>query len=163
MALSPPALPFKSPKTRGVTDAIFYGSPGIEASTPKELQLPDGHVYAMATPDDPIRHAYDVPLLSRTAVDMILAPWNALPAPVLRTLDLTGAGQFGPDPATNPSFTQLETGPSIVPDGTGGTLDLGGAQGHSDYPRFGDNGVPRTSNCNIAAVIAGLEDNVVKK
>lgn len=44
-----------------------------------------------------------------------------------------------------------------VSDGDGGELNLGGAQGHSEYPRFMDDGTPRTTNYNIAAVIAGLD------
>ena len=65
-------------------------------------------------------------------------------------------GDFGPNPATNPNFIQLATGPAAVPDGLGGTLSLEGAHGHSDYPRQGGNGLPRTTGYNIAAVIAGL-------
>ena len=29
----------------------------------------------------------------------------------------------------------MATGPAAVPDGHGGTMNLEGAQGHSDYPR----------------------------
>ncbi len=77
--------------------------------------------------------------------------------------DLTGAGQFGPNPATNPNFTHLATGPAMVPDGSGGTLTLGGAQGHSGYPRFMHDGTAHTTNYNIAAVIAGLDDNAIRQ
>lgn len=155
-------LALQEPGDHGVTDAIFYGSPGIEASTPQELQLPDGHVYAMQTPDDPIRHVYDAPW-ARAAVPLLPQPLEGIADSALRTMELTGAGQFGPDPATNPNFTQLETGAVTVTDGSGGSIDLGGAQGHSDYPRFGDNGMPRTTNYNIAAVIAGLGDEAIRE
>ncbi|EUA33155.1 putative lipoprotein [Mycobacterium xenopi 4042] len=56
--------------------------------------------------------------------------------------EATGAGQFGPNPATNPNFTHLGTGPATVPDGHGGTLNLEGAHGHSEYPRQGSNNLP---------------------
>jgi hypothetical protein len=41
-------------------------------------------------------------------------------------------------------------------------MNLGAAHGHSDYPRS-DNGALRTTNYNIAAVIAGLDDDAVKQ
>ncbi|EUA18168.1 alpha/beta hydrolase family protein [Mycobacterium xenopi 3993] len=46
-------LALQEPGNHGVTDALFYGSPGIEASTPQQLHVQPGHVYAMETPDDP--------------------------------------------------------------------------------------------------------------
>jgi hypothetical protein len=49
------------------------------------------------------------------------------------------------------------------PDGLGGSLSLEGAHGHSDYPRFSSDGLPRTTNYNIAAVIAGLSDDAVRQ
>lgn len=48
-------LALQEPGSHGITDAIFYGSPGIEATTPGQLQLPEGHVFTMETPDDPIQ------------------------------------------------------------------------------------------------------------
>jgi len=155
-------LALQEPGHHGVTDAIFYGSPGIAATTPGELQLADGHVFTMQTPDDPIRHVYDAPWL-HSAVPLLPQPLESVAESALRTMDLTGAGQFGPNPATNPNFVHLETGAVAVPDPTGGTLDLGAAHGHSDYPRFGDDGTPRTTNYNVAAVIAGLQDNAIRE
>ena len=52
-------LALQEPVDHGVSDAIFYGSPGIEAVTPNQLQLQPGHVYTMETPDDPIQGVYD--------------------------------------------------------------------------------------------------------
>ena len=69
-------------------------------------------------------------------------PFGPLAATVVGGMDLTGAGDFGPNPATNPNFTHLETGATAVPNGQGGTMNLGGASGHSDYPRFMDDGTP---------------------
>ncbi|OBI81119.1 alpha/beta hydrolase [Mycobacterium sp. E740] len=155
-------LALQEPGNHGVTDAIFYGSPGIAATTPQELQLGDGHVFTMQTPDDPIQHVFDTPWV-RAAAPLLPEPFGSLAESALRTLDLTGAGQFGPDPASNPNFTHLETGAVTVPDGNGGSMDLGAAHGHSDYPRFGDNGMPRTTNYNIAAVIAGLGDDAIRE
>jgi hypothetical protein len=130
-------LALREPGGHGVGDAVFYGSPGIEAATPQQLGLQPGHVYAMQTPDDPIAGVYDVPpLLQRTV----------------------GMGDFGPNPATNPNFTRLETGPVTVPDGfpgAGGMLQ--GAAGHSEYPRLADDGSMRTTVYNIAAVVAGTK------
>jgi hypothetical protein len=49
----------------------------------------------------------------------------------------------------------------VISDGHGGTLNLQGAHGHSDYPRFPDGGGLRTTNYNIAAVLAGLGNQAV--
>lgn len=156
-------LALQEPGNHGVTDAIFYGSPGIEASTPAQLQLPDGHVFTMETPNDPIQAVYDGPPALKAGAAMLPPPFNGIAVGGLEALDLTGAGQFGPNPATNPNFTHLATGPVTVPDGSGGTLTLGGAQGHSEYPRFMDDGTPRTTNYNIAAIIAGLDENAIRQ
>lgn len=155
-------LALQEPGNHGVTDAIFYGSPGIEATTPGQLQLPDGHVFTMETPDDPIQGVYDSkPLLH--GLGALPFPFGPIAGTLVGGMDATGAGDFGPNPATNPNFTHLETGPTSVSDGQGGTLNLGGASGHSDYPRFMNDGTPRTTNYNIAAIIAGLDDNAIRQ
>ena len=79
-------------------------------------------------------------------------PFNQLAQSGLTVADVTGAGEFGPNPATNPNFTQLETGAVTVPDGRA----LQAASGHSDYPRW-DTTTNQlyTTGYNIAAVIAG--------
>ncbi|WP_046322157.1 hypothetical protein [Mycobacterium sp. UM_Kg1] len=75
----------------------------------------------------------------------------------------TGAGAAaGGSAATNPEFTRLATGAATVSDGHGGTITLQEAHGHSDYPRFPDGGGLRTTNYNIAAVLAGLGDKAVQ-
>lgn len=145
----------------GVSRALFYGSPGIEASTPQQLHLQPGNVFTMETPDDPIQWTYDGPLIAHTVAPFLPPPLSTLAESVLSVADAGGAGHFGPNPATNPNFTHLATGPASVPDGRGGTLNLGGAHGHSDYPRFPDGGGTRTTNFNIAAVLAGLGDQAV--
>jgi hypothetical protein len=156
-------LALQEPGNHGVTDAIFYGSPGIEATTPQQLHLDNGHVFTMETSDDPIQLVYDAPPILHQAAAALPAPFNAIAESALAGLDLSGAGQFGPNPATNPNFTHLETGATTVSDGYGGTLTLEAAHGHSDYPRFSGDGLPRTTNYNIAAVIAGLDEDAVRQ
>lgn len=155
-------LALQEPGSHGVTDAIFYGSPGINATTPQQLQLPAGHVFTMETPDDPIQHVYDAPPLVHAGAASLPPPLNILAESALGALDAGGAGHFGPNPATNPNFTHLETGAATVPDGLGGALNLDAAHGHSDYPRFGANGLPRTTNYNVAAILAGLSDDAIR-
>ncbi|WP_059021674.1 alpha/beta hydrolase [Mycobacterium sp. M26] len=136
----------------GVDKALFYGSPGIEATTPQQLGLQPGHVYTMETPDDPIQMVYDGPPIAHTVAPLLPPPFNQLAESGLAVADLTGAGEFGPNPATNPNFTHLETGAVNVPDGR----TLQAASGHSDYPRWDPaNNQLYTTGYNIAAVIAG--------
>jgi hypothetical protein len=136
----------------GVTDAIFYGSPGIEATTPEQLHLKPGNVFTMETPDDPIQWTYDSHRLAHAVASALPPPFNTLAEGALGGLDASGAGHFGPNPATNPNFTHLATGPATVPDGR----HLEGASGHSQYPQPDSNGQLRTPGYNLAAVIAGL-------
>lgn len=154
-------LALQVPGNHGVSDAMFYGSPGIEASTPQHLQLQTGHVFVMETPDDPIQLTYDAPPLVHAAAPLLPFPLNVVAEGGLSVLDASGAGHFGPNPATNPDFTRLATGPAAVPDGHGGPPDLDGAHGHSDYPRQGGNDLPRTTGYNIAAVVGGLSNRAI--
>ncbi|MCV7224532.1 hypothetical protein H7J73_00530 [Mycolicibacterium komossense] len=144
-------LALQEPGNHGVDNALFYGSPGIEASTPQQLGLQPGHVFAMETPDDPIQWTYDgKPLIHAGA--LLPTPLGPLARTVVGGLDLTGAGDFGPNPATNPNFTHLATGTVTVPDGR----TFSAASGHSDYPRWDSaHNQLYTSGYNIAAVIAG--------
>jgi hypothetical protein len=139
-----------------VDAAIFYGSPGIGAATPAQLGLASGTVFTMATPDDPIRWVYDGPPIARVLARVI--PGTVDDA-LLGAADLSGAGHFGPDPAANPHFVHLETGPVRAADG----WQLEGAAGHSQYPEPGSAGLPRTTGYNIAAVVAGLPHNVIER
>ncbi|RIR11297.1 alpha/beta hydrolase [Mycobacteroides abscessus] len=136
-------LALQEPGDHGITKAIFYGSPGIEAETPQQLGVQPGHVFTMETPDDPIQWVYDGPDIARHT--------PLLPA-ILWGHDVIGLGDYGPNPATNPNFIHLETGAVSTPDGR----NLEAASGHSDYPRTAGNGLPYTPGYNIAAVIAGL-------
>ena len=143
-------LALQVPGGHGVSDAVFYGSPGVAASAPGDLGLAPGHVFAMATPDDPIRWVYDGPAVARALAPVIPGP---LDDALLAAAEVSGAGEFGPDPAANPAFVQMETE---------GMWGLEGASGHSEYPRAGEAG-ERTSVYNLAAVVAGLDGNVMKK
>ncbi|MDI3314403.1 MAG: alpha/beta hydrolase [Mycobacterium sp.] len=136
-------LALQQPGDHGVSRALFYGSPGIEASTPAQLHLQPGHVYAMEAPDDLIQRVYD----GRAVAQGI---------PILGSYADAEFGNFGSNPATNPNFTRLATGPTTVPDGRA-LEGVSGPHAHSQYPQQGDNGQPRTSGYNIAAVIAGLK------
>lgn len=93
-----------------------------------------------------------MPPLAHALAPVLPPPFNSLATGVLGGLDASGAGAFGPNPATNPNFTHLETGAVTVTDGR----SLGAASGHSDYPRWDStNNQPYTTGYNIAAVIAG--------
>ncbi|CAJ1496158.1 alpha/beta hydrolase [[Mycobacterium] holstebronense] len=142
-------LALQEPGDHGVSRALFYGSPGIEASTPQDLHLQHGQVFAMEAPDDKIQWVYDARAVGQGI-------------PIIGTYLNNELGDFGPNPATNPEFTRLATGPATVTDGHGGTITLQEAHGHSDYPRFPDGGGLRTTNYNIAAVLAGLGDKAVQ-
>jgi hypothetical protein len=142
-------LALQEPGDHGVSRALFYGSPGIAASTPEQLQLQSGQVYAMEAPDDPIQWVYDARAVGQGI-------------PILGSYLNNEFGDFGSNPATNPEVTRLATGAATVPDGHGGTIVLQEAHGHSDYPRFPDGGGIRTTNYNIAAVLAGLGDKAVR-
>ena len=145
-------LALQVPGDHGVDNALFYGSPGIEATTAQQLGLQPGHVFTMETPDDPIQQVYNAPSIAHTVAPFLPPPFNTLAESILGGLDATGAGHFGPNPATNPNFTHLDTGSVTVPDGR----TLGAAHGHSDYPRWDSaNNQLYTSGYNIAAVIAG--------
>ncbi|MFV8165298.1 alpha/beta hydrolase [Mycobacterium sp. 134] len=136
-------LALQEPGNHGVDNVLFYGSPGIEASTPQDLQMQPGHVYAMEAPDDPIQGVYD----TRAVIQGI---------PIIGSYLNNEFGDFGPNPATNPNFTQLATAPTTLPIPDGRTLEgVSGPHAHSQYPQLGDNGQPRISGYNIAAVVAG--------
>jgi hypothetical protein len=139
-------------QSHGVSTAIFYGSPGVEAATPAQLGLAPGRVFVMQAPDDAIAWRYDAPPILRAAAVAIPGPFDDV---LLRVSEVTGTVDFGPNPATNPNFTQLATGPTTLPNG----MSLEGAHGHSEYPRFPDDGGLRTTNYNIANVSSLLKSN----
>ncbi|OBF28904.1 hypothetical protein A5724_26155 [Mycobacterium sp. ACS1612] len=111
-----------------VNDVVFYGSPGLELTSPDQLGLGAGHAYVMRGVDDPIA----------TAVAE-LAPLHG----------------WGVNPYDG-MFPQLSAQARLDP---GGVLREG-VQTHSDYARLGSDNQLRMSGYNLAAVMAGLPDNV---
>ncbi|MFE3545397.1 alpha/beta hydrolase [Nocardia sp. NPDC059177] len=143
-----------------VSDMVVYGSPGIAASTPQELGLDNGHAYVMRTDDDPIKWTQDGPQIAGRLNDAGIPVGGPVPF-IAEAWTSSDNGGFGPDPAENPNFTQLETHDSKSYDGE--TRELPGASGHSEYPRTGPDGGSRVTTYNVAAIVAGLPDNVVAK
>ena len=158
-------LALQSSGDHGVSEAVFYGSPGVQAATPAQLNLAAGHVFAMATPDDPIRFVYQAPPVVRTVAAVTPGVFDDV---LLGVSDVTGTGAFGPNPATNPNFVRLETGPAVVTGPGGAALRFDGAAGHSEYPKLGSTRGPdgeallRTPGYNLAAVVAGLSSQTIK-
>ncbi|AFU03493.1 alpha/beta hydrolase [Nocardia brasiliensis] len=113
-------------RTQPIDDAVFYGSPGINANDEPDLGLAQGHGYVMRAPDDPI-----------SLVD--------------------GFGRFGPDPVTT-KLEQLSVGEATTTD----HVRREDSNGHSEYPRPSGNGELRTAGYNMAVVIAGLPELVVR-
>ena len=111
-----------------VNDVVFYGSPGLELTSPDQLGLGAGHAYVMRGMDDPIA----------TAVAE-LAPLHG----------------WGVNPYDG-MFPQLSAAAGLDP---GGVM-RDGVETHSDYARLGSDNQLRMSGYNLAAVMAGLPNNV---
>ncbi|WP_235900705.1 alpha/beta hydrolase [Lolliginicoccus suaedae] len=118
-----------------VDDAVFYGSPGVNASDEKDLGLDEGHAYVMEAE----------------------GVWSFLGGDGDPVGDLGNVGSFGPDPA-EAAFEQLSTDALVTPDG----IEREGSTGHSEYSRLGSNGELRTSGYNMAVIVGGLQDQVVR-
>ncbi|MFZ2175598.1 MAG: alpha/beta hydrolase, partial [Rhodococcus sp. (in: high G+C Gram-positive bacteria)] len=119
-------LALQEPGGAPVDDVVFYGSPGVEASSEADLGLEPGHVYAMEADDDRF-----VPEMGKT-------------------------GRFGPDPSV--IFPNLSVSDGVSPDG----VHRDAAHGHSEYARPDAEGNSRMSGYNLAVVVAGLPDLVVR-
>lgn len=76
--------------------------------------------------------------------------------PVADTIPITR--RFGPALFDVPGMTELSVDGGIAPDGKLHER----AYGHSEYPRTGSNNELRMSGYNMAAVLAGLPDKVVR-
>ncbi|WP_200175375.1 alpha/beta hydrolase [Tomitella cavernea] len=135
------SLALQNPAVGGaVDDVVFYGSPGVIADDPGDLGLAPHHAYVLEADDDAIA---DIGNLHSPFVP-----------PQIRKLD-----RFGPDPGSLSSFEQLSADEATTPDGR----HLGGASGHSEYTRPGPDGGLRTSTYNMAAVVAGRTENLIRK
>lgn len=116
-----------------VNDVVFYGSPGIAITDAAQLGVPAGHAF------------YEVGI-------------NDLVAEAISEL-----GTFGAAPQDVPGMTALSVGTGVAPGGAvGDGLLHERAYGHSEYARDGSNNQLRMSGYNMAAVLAGLPDDVVK-
>nr|WP_225443536.1 alpha/beta hydrolase [Lolliginicoccus lacisalsi] len=131
------ALALQDPRPgQPVDDAVFYGSPGVNAGSEKDLGLEEGRAYVMKTD----------------------GVWSFIGGDGDAIADLGFFGAFGPDPA-NADFEHLSTNAATTPDG----IDREQSTGHSEYSRMGTNGELRTSAYNMAVIIGGLPDQVVRR
>ncbi|MGV9802930.1 alpha/beta hydrolase [Mycobacterium sp. NPDC003449] len=121
-----------------IDNAVLYGSPGFQATTPADLGMNDDNFFVMAASDDPINYIAD------------LAPlhgWGSNPNDVI---DDDGRLRF--------RFQHLETDAGVTP--IEGYESKTGASGHSDYGR--DAG-ERMSGYNLAAILLDRPDLTVKE
>ncbi|WP_235892316.1 alpha/beta hydrolase [Mycolicibacterium hodleri] len=115
-----------------VDNVVLYGSPGGELANASQLGVAPGHAYFMDGVTDGV------------------------------PTTIANMGSFGPPLSDVPGFTELS-----VNSGAGLPAPYGDGQwherayGHSEYPRFGDNGELRMSGYNMAAVLAGLPDDTI--
>lgn len=115
-----------------VSDVVLYGSPGTELTDASELGVSPGHAYYMIGADD---------IVSET---------------------IPSFGAFGAAPQDVPGMAELSTETGYAPGGRYGDGQLHEqAYGHSEYTRVGSNGQLRMSAYNLAAVLAGLPDDLV--
>jgi hypothetical protein len=115
-----------------VSDVVLYGSPGVELGNAAQLGVRPGHAYYLIGAND---HVADV---------------------------IPGFGLFGRAPQDVPGMTELSTSTGVALGGRYGDGQIHErAYGHSEYPRMGSNGQLRMSAYNMAAVLAGLPDDLV--
>lgn len=116
-----------------VNDVVLYGSPGTELGNVSQLGVAPGHAF------------YEIGLNDGVA--------EVIP----------GFGAFGPAPQDVAGMTELSVDTGYAPEGTLGDGRLHErAYGHSEYARDGSNGELRMSGYNLAAVLAGLPNDLVK-
>ncbi|WP_216638183.1 alpha/beta hydrolase, partial [Mycobacterium sp. 1423905.2] len=115
-----------------VSDVVLYGSPGTELANAAQLGVEPGHAYYMVGVNDDVAE---------------LIPYF---------------GAFGAAPQDVPGMTELSTATGVVAGGSHGDGQLHQrAYGHSEYARMGSNGQLRMSGYNLAAVLAGLPDDLI--
>ncbi|CAM3286409.1 hypothetical protein BST27_25945 [Mycobacterium intermedium] len=115
-----------------VSDVVLYGSPGTELTDAAQLGVQPGHAFYLIGVDD------DVATL------------------------IPEFGKFGQPPQDVPGMTELSTSTGLALGGRYGDGQLHErAYGHSEYTRAGSNGALRMSAYNMAAVLAGLPDDLV--
>ncbi|MBY0388305.1 MAG: alpha/beta hydrolase family protein [Mycobacterium pseudokansasii] len=115
-----------------VSDVVLYGSPGTELTSASQLGVQPGHAYYMIGVNDD--------------VSQIIPEFGA----------------FGAAPQDVPGMTELSTSTGLALGGEYGDGNLHErAYGHSEYARMGSNGELRMSGYNMAAVLAGLPDDLI--
>ncbi|CCK50882.1 Conserved protein of unknown function [Mycobacterium canettii CIPT 140060008] len=116
-----------------VSDVVLYGSPGTELTHASQLGVEPGHAFYMIGVND---HVADT---------------------------IPEFGAFGSAPQDVPGMTQLSVNTGLAPGPVLGDGRLHErAYGHSEYARNGDNDQLRMSGYNMAAVLAGLPDDLIK-
>ncbi|WP_204815050.1 alpha/beta hydrolase [Mycobacterium riyadhense] len=115
-----------------VSDVVLYGSPGTELTSVSQLGVQPGRAYYMIGVND---HVSDI---------------------------IPDFGAFGAAPQQLPGMTELSTSTGRAPGGEYGDGQVHErAYGHSEYARMGSNGQLRMSGYNLAAVLAGLPDDLI--
>lgn len=115
-----------------VSDVVLYGSPGTELTNAAQLGVQPGHAYYLIGVND---HVADI---------------------------IPDFGVFGAAPQDVPGMIQLSTSTGFALGGRYGDGQVHErAYGHSEYPDVGSNGELRMSAYNMAAVLAGLPDDLV--
>ncbi len=118
-----------------VDNAVLYGSPGFDATSPAKLGMNDHNFFVMTTPDDPIRYP------GRLAP---LHGWGSDPNEII-------AGS--PD---RYRFPHLQTEAGTTPLGD----DKTAASGHSQY---GQDPLQRMSGYNLATILLNRPDLAVRE
>lgn len=116
-----------------VSDVVLYGSPGAELTDASQLGVAPGHAYYLIGVDD--------------VVAEVLSEFDA----------------FGPALQDVPGMTALSSLDGYAfgeRNGDGAFHER--AYGHSDYARLGSNGELRMSGYNMAAVLAGLPQDLIR-
>lgn len=116
-----------------VSDVVLYGSPGAELTDASQLGVAPGHAYYLIGVDDVVAEV------------------------------VSEFGAFGPAPQDVPGMTALSSRDGYAFGGRYGDGEFHErAYGHSDYARLGSNGELRMSGYNMAAVLAGLPQDLIR-
>lgn len=121
-----------------VDNAVMYGSPGFQATTPADLGMTDDNFFVMSTSDDPINTLG------------ALAPYHGWGSDPNDIINEDGHLRF--------RFQHLETEAGDTP--IDGYESKTGASGHSDYGR---NAGERMTGYNLAAILLNRPDLTVKE
>jgi hypothetical protein len=131
-------IALKDGASKVVDNAVLYGTPGFQASSPAQLGLRDDQFFVMNTPDD---------FVGRTvAATAPVHGWGSDPNEIL---------------GDRYRFTHLETqaGTAVIGQNHDVTLQLTGASGHSEYAR---NALERMTGFNLATVLLDRPDLAIK-